>query len=115
MGSTMMGTQGMGGQQPQQVMISQGMSVNQPMAGNNPGMMTRPMQPRMMMGPNGNLQQQPQQQQQQQLRMGGQQPQYVRMAGGQPMGGQPRMMGSQQGMTPGLRQILQQQPGMMGG
>ena len=43
--------------------------------------------------------------------MGGQ-AQYVRMAGGQ---GQ-RMMGmagGQQGMTPGLRQILQQQPGMM--
>merc|ERR1719192_2406443 len=41
----------------------------------------------------------------------GNQAQYVRMAGGQ---GQ-RMMGmsaGQQGMTPGLRQILQQQPGM---
>merc|ERR1719315_30352 len=41
----------------------------------------------------------------------GQQPQYVRMSGGQGMPQQRIMQG--QSMTPGLRQILQQ-PGMMG-
>merc|ERR1719290_836271 len=42
--------------------------------------------------------------------MGQQQPQYVRMSGGQGMPQQRIMQG--QNMTPGLRQILQQ-PGMM--
>merc|ERR1719228_2457066 len=60
-------------------------------------------QQRMMMGQSGGI-----------IRgqqvMGQQQPQYVRMSGGQGMPQQRIMQG--QNMTPGLRQILQQ-PGMM--
>merc|ERR1719402_1312438 len=44
--------------------------------------------------------------------------QYVRMQGGVQPGGPQRMMGAGpdgSGMNPGLRQILQQQPGMMSG
>ena len=111
----MMGPGGPGGPMQmgmqQQGMQGQGMMGGQMMMGQQGQVMSGQggMMGQRMLGPGGGVS------------MGGQQiirgpgmgnqAQYVRMAGGQ---GQ-RMMGmsaGQQGMTPGLRQILQQQPGM---
>jgi len=123
------GQQSMMGQQQQQpgmmmgqgnsVMISQGqsmpnMSVGQPMGQpGQPGMVMQSGGQTMMM--NSNMGQQQVRMQSQVMRGGpGQMElQYVRM-GGQPQPGQ-RMMGTGPGGmgNPGLRQILQQQPGMM--
>jgi len=141
----MSGQQGMMGQQGQMMMTGQQgqmmmtpgnnvmMSQGQGMTMNVSGTMSQPGQPgmvmtggqRMMMTPNMTQQVRMQQSQgirgPQQIELSQQMQQklqYVRMQGGVQPGGPQRMMGAGpdgSGMNPGLRQILQQQPGMMSG